>query len=106
MNKKDKSYQIRLQCEKCRKFIDIDLYVKMTERDRYGNPSVYVPTKIPKYLDIIFTQGVERLSRHTEEYSMRNTMKLGSAGIQNPSIPSDEPVIVCKTCQQIKKLSE
>jgi hypothetical protein len=107
--KKDKSYQIRLQCEKCGKFIDADLYVKITERDRYGNPNTYMPAKIPKYLDIIFTQGMDRLSRYRDKDYMHIAKKmatLGTAGVQNPHIPADEPAIVCKTCQQIKKLKE
>lgn len=106
--KKDKSYQIRLQCEKCRKFIDVDLHVKMTERDRYGKPETYVPTKIPKYLEIVFEQGIGQLFRQKESYQMSSRMSIGigSAGIQNPVYGSDEPIIVCKTCQQIKKLKE
>jgi len=104
--KKNKSYQIRLRCEKCGKFIDVDLYVKITERDRYGNPNTYSPAKIPKYLDIIFTEGIDRLSRDEYYMHMTKIMGLGSAGVQNPIPNERELIIVCKTCQQINKLKE
>ena len=103
---KNKTYQVRLNCQRCNKFIDIDFSMVITERNQYGKPERYIPAKLPEYINHMLDNGVNRLY---EENHWNQPTRLGQSPASN-SLNSHsqqrELLIVCKECKQIAKLRE
>ena len=103
-----KSYQLRLQCQQCGKFIDIDFFVKINERNQYGKEEEIWPKKLPEYLLI----GLENIGHAIDRY--KNEIAYQPMAIPSwtpgPStiqpVKQPEPILLCQECITLKALKE
>jgi hypothetical protein len=112
-----KSYQLRLQCQKCGKFIDVDFYVKLNERNQYGKEEESFPKKLPDY--VVMALGeipnyLEDLRHRSQKYTQSSlastwaTAPLGYAQSQpiQQSTHQEQPIIRCQECIKLDSLKE
>lgn len=104
------TYSIRLNCEQCLKFIDIDLSVDIYEKDQFGVDEKYKSDKLPEYLLRFLETFNQFFHNYTEGRRFNNNGSLHGVppfrSLQVNPAKEDKKFFLCSACANLEKLIE